>query len=370
MSEMGGVTVQQIMRRKFDVIIRHTAHCGGYSADVVKGGIIISRHPDDCLASASYLLTKKVWEVLRVGNVRYAYSQCYTYLQGKDINNAVGQWNRQQFESDLLPKLMREGNLSHQIAEYDRVKGMQDECQVYELYDVLVRLYMYAREHNIVIQREGIEGYQVIQHAEGFVNISAECIDVTEAADALVYLKMVHPSAVEKEVGGRKYLLKEKPVSTYRSARGEAHNFLSEAALKDLMCTEMPRAVVSVVPHRAEVDSVVRNSCIDMVGRILGQDGKPMCEEERELLGFASHVVSQRKMGKHALVGLGNVAGEGELKLCLDKVFYEVIKKNTMGMSPDECYKLAASKLSGMNSAKILVREDGVLQIRNRVSSG
>lgn len=81
-----------------------------------------------------------------------------------------------------------------------------DDADTYQLYDVLVRFYMYARRHNINVERSGVEGLACVTDVQGLADQSAECIDVT-TSPFLAALKIVHPTAEVVEVGESVYLV-------------------------------------------------------------------------------------------------------------------------------------------------------------------
>lgn len=370
MSDLGGVTVQQLLRKRYGLIVRHIVSDGKYYTEVLKEGVIIYRSSDDCLATASFLLTQKLWRFIYKGTVRYAYSQCYTYLQGKCIETALENFNEVEFERGLLPVLQHQDSLKEQIALYERVKTRREDGDVYMLYDVLVRLFVYAREHNIVVERAGIDGLDVVSHLEGLTNKDAECVDVTEAGAYLAALEHIHAGATMTTVGERVYLVKNIGVSAFASVNGEPHSPPTAAQLEDIVSQQEPKAVCEArYGPVGVVDVSVRERYTELVARILGQNGNPTCSEEDEVYNYHRTLVLDKRVGKNALVGLGNVAGEGELGSCLERVFQEVRKRVRGNLSSEESYILAASKLSGMNSAKIIIRRGNALHLENRVLS-
>lgn len=119
------------------------------------------------------------------------------------------------------------------------------------------------------------------------------------------------------------------------------------------------------------VDGELKKRMLNIVGRILGQNGNPATAEEREVLEYHRKMVDVgvggTRVAKSSLVGLGSKAGEGTLEECLNRVYVEVRQRMRNAVSDDDCYKLAASKLSGMNSAKIMIQREGRLHLVERV---
>lgn len=370
MSEMGGCTVQQLLRRKHGMLVHHGVHEGLYCAELQKEGAIIARYPDDCLATNSLLLTKRVWELLYKGKMKYSYSQAYTYLHGKDVNQALSNWDVVEFERSLLPRLASEASLEKHVALYNEVKLRCTPSETYQLYDVLVRFYTYARLHNISVSREGIDGLEPVSHIAGLTDQHADCVDVTSAGVMLEALKLIHKESVLVELEGKTYLVRETELSPYLSAKGAKHQLPSDQELTELFACERVPVFNGNVCVVGVVEADYRDKMIDLVGRILGQSGNPSTPEEIELYNYAKKVVVDKKVGKNSLVGLGQVAGEGMLGQCLDRVFQEVKKKVRGTLDDTECFKLAASKLSAMNSAKMLHNKQGGLHLIERIGDG
>lgn len=365
---MGGCSVQQIMRRRFGILVRHVLIRGKYFAEVIRNGdTVVIRCPDDCLATASYLMTQKLWTILYNGTLRYPYAPCYAYLPGKDIISALGNWDREGFERDLLPQYKNDQCLEHVLEVYEANKFMANEDQTFTLYDVLVRLLLYARNHNIQVERNGVEGLPIVDHFEGLTNQGAVCIDITDAGPLLPALVHIHKEAVRTEMGDKVYLLKSVPINAYVCVGGDMHQFPTENALRDTISAEHPVSIGGEFVVGGTVDETVRAKSVEIVATILGQSGNPTTVEEQELFNYHRAVVASRTVGKNALVGLGNVAGEGTLEQCLDRVFKEVHKRLKGNLNDNDCYRLAASKLSGMNSAKMIQQRSGVLHLVNRV---
>lgn len=357
------------MRKRHGIIVRHIC-ADGFFSEILKDDVIIARYPDDCLASNSLYITSKLWKQIYRGQISYDMAPAYVYLPGKDIKSAVETWDQAGFERVLLPILRKQGNLGNQISIYEENKNLKDDAEIYVIYDVLVRFYLYCREHNIVVEREGIEGLRINTAVEALTDLASECIDCTESPQFVDALKHIHPTAVELEYEGKKYLVKERAISTFEHVKGEAHKSPQVHDIDSLINSERTGSLASLGgTGKGVVDGALRHQMIELVGRILGQSGNPVTETERQITDFHRKVIAERRIGKTALVGLGIVAGEGELGLCLDRVYAEVRKKTRGTVSDNDCLKIAASKLSNMNSAKMLYSKEGRLHLAERIVS-
>lgn len=367
MAGMGGVSIQQVLRKRHDVIVRHT-QSDGFWTEIIRSGVVVGRFSDDCLATNSLFLTERIWRMLYRGSIVYAVAPAYTYLPGKSLVGALGNWDREGFESVLLPVLRQQQELAGVIAVYDENREQGDDGQRYLLYDALVRLYMYARGTNLVVPRVGIDGYVPVDFITGIREDNVSCVDVTGlSADSISALRIRHSGLQEKAVGTKVYLVRDCARNTYEHVQGRPHLDVQQETLAGLVRgevrTEVPRLPVGL----GVIDGHIRNAMIGIVGNILGQSGNPVSDEEREVLHYHKRVTETGKIGKNALVGLGGVCGEGELGVCLDRVYAEVRKRVRGAIGDNECLKLAASKLAGMNSAKILQERDGEIVLVERV---
>lgn len=368
MSELGGITAQQVMRKRFGVVIAHKALGEGYCVEIVKNGNVVCRLDDDCLASNSLLVTRSVWHSLYTGPLRYAYSQAYSYLPGCSVSAAIEMWNRDEFEREVLPRLNREEGLSRQLQVYNENRSHLDEAQSFLLYDALLRIYCYCREHNIEVQREGLDGYNIVDSEEGLKNRDAECIDVT--GDPLGYLgalKVIHPSAQLVSQGDKQYLVKHKPVNLYSPVRGQAHEVVPPRVMDIIKSNAEFEPLPELVVGSGVVDEALKSSLTAAVLGILGRSGNPATPLECEVYEFHKRMTSEGRIGKNSLVGLGSVAGEGPIDDCLHRVYLEVRSRARGVFSDDDCFKMACSKVSNMNSAKtIMAAANGSFLLRDR----
>lgn len=365
LSRMAGVTAQQIMRRKYKILVRHVQSGGKYQTEVHYDGKVVSELPDDCLATNTYYQTAKIYRSLPGVLLEYPLQPAYASLPGKNVLASLAAWNRDQFETDLLPVLEKVTSLNRQVQVYKRVRDGGDEATQYELYDVLVRLYVYAREHNIAVVRNGIEGLKPITAVEGLTASSPDCIILEDCFAAA--LRVIHKDHVEVDHEGVKYLVSSAPISPMRSVCGDVHQDLHEEQIKTLLTAGDTMEAVKITVQRGGVDCDTKEGWTGLAARILGQGGVPVTPEEKDLVAYRDVVVAQGLVGKNAMVGLGKIIGEGPLSERLDVGFQEVCKR-ARHLDAECCYKLAASRLAGMNSAKTVAQERGVLVIRDRLS--
>lgn len=365
LSKMAGVTAQQIMRRKYKINIRHVQSGSTYTTEVLYGGNIVAVLPDDCLASNTHYQTVAIYRSLPKVLFEYPVQPAYASLPGKNVLAALASWDRERFEEDLLPLLNTRPELVKHVEVYMEVRDGGEEAVAYELYDVLVRLYVYCREHNIQLQRRGVQGLKITPAIDALKGDGFDCIELCDNLDAA--LRIIHKDHVEVEHEGKKYLIDPKPVSAMRSAGGDHHLDMSEEQIQQLLTAGDTMQAVKVSVQRGGVDVDTKSTYTGLVARVLGQGGVPSTPEEKDLVRYRDLVVTQGLVGKNAMVGLGKIFGQGPLGERLDAGFMEVCRR-ARGMSAEDCYKLAASRLAGMNSAKVVIQQKGQLVLCDRLA--
>lgn len=364
---MSGITAQSVMRRKHGLIVTHVRTESGYAAQLIHEGSLIFESPDDCLASASVLLTNKVWSLLPSQLLAYDMQPAYCYLQGKNVPAAMKDFERPEFERNLLPQFKEVEALKNHVQVYEANCGEESEIQTYLLYDVLVRLLCYAREHRMTVARDGIAGMEVVDAIAGLKDSTATCIDVTDSP-FLDALKVIHVDANETVIDGRVYLIKAVPINTYGCVRGAEHRDLPDAIIARVLSGEKIQAITTGSPALGVIAEEDKLAMTNLVGQILGRGGVTVTSEEKELVAFSKGVCGIGKtIGKNALMGLGNIVGEGPLAERLQKLYEELNVKVRGLLSPADTFKLAASRLASMSSAKVLTTENGTVCLRDRV---
>lgn len=365
---MSGITAQSVMRRKFGIVVCHVKTSAGYQSQVLHRGNLVFESPDDCLATGSVVLTNKIWHLLMPKClVTYEMQPAYAYLQGKNVMAAMKDFDQDEFERDLLPRMRKEETLKGALAVYDANRGQVDESETYLLYDALVRLICYARQHNIKVVREGIEGMKITDAVSALTDHGAVCIDVTDSAFRAA-LDVIHAGASETTIGGKTYLVKDVPINTYSCVKGDLHLDLPPELADKLVSGCEIRAISTPAPLLGHLDDEEKQTFVSLVGTILGQGGVGVTPEEKALIGYGKSVCGTGKLlGKNSLPGLGNVVAEGPLAERLDVLYQELSKKVRGLLSAQDTYRLAASKLACMNSAKVVVLTGGTVYVKDRI---
>lgn len=356
---MAGITASQYLRRKAGIVVSLEQTDDANYCVVSQHKQILSKNRDDPYASLCYstlkaifLLAVNLFHPLR--NYQLPPSSMFF---GRFNVEVVHQFDRKWYETQVVPELQGKSNANRILRDYTKLNWNSDSvADKYEIYDWIVTLMVLLREmklHNAVKEPDTtpLPIEIALQNLAG-----ARFISAAGAENFMAAIKAVHPNA--KDVNG-----------VIHCDPREVEGF-SEEICAPVLPTFDWNAVADVGGLDQQVAACDAPELEKRVALLLQKPVQTYTSEEKEFIthGGVPDILVPNKggIGLSKLKGLGNVAGEGTVGECVERLTEHLLKSLSSSFSAEQVRNLAAGRIARMQSDRRVVSRDGKLYLEKR----
>lgn len=378
-ARMSGISAQQYVRAKEGLIVAQHREGDKDVVEVIKNGNVINQYPGDVIGCAAIFIFAKIWGQYRRSHTLvqdYLINPAFSFLNSFNVDRVLGEVDLVTVKEQLVPALKQseDKNYTGFATKYDTI--MQEtvpKCQKLMLYDWLVRLFCYIREHSFNLDFINWSRLHPVPILEALKHLAGvDCVILREENDPLLpAVTAVYPNGVRVERDGKWFYVCDKSSDVLSIIGGRPVQVLDVSfdGVADVPCVKGNRTEKSKPSHVA-FDQDLLNELSRLIEIVLQKPVQALNEVEREFLEFPrrNNYIGPGGIGQNALKGLSSIAGVGPIPEVLARAAVYLCGKSTF--SNEVCLRIAAARLATMQSARQVVVVDGVpwLEVRDNLA--
>lgn len=355
-TRMSGISGAQYLKRKTGVVVYQKTVESKPICVVERAGKVLSQQEDDVWGSVCFIVLSTLLRACYnlFGSLRkYPMPPTHKFLSKFDVRELVAAFDFDRFRTETLPKLHGKTNFNAIVEDWniieDRKMWEGDMADLYEVYDWIVRLQVQLRG------MKGSGGYRIPDNIptdiEQLPNIKNTRY-VQILSDALIpAYRALFPKGQVIDDGSRKVFI------------ADPHGcMVNEFGYQQPVVPEIDPNVKVEESGYVEREPV-ETASLDMVQKVVSLLGRPrqkMTTTDSEYLDHGGHPelldAGKGGFGKAALRGMRNVAGEGEVSTCIQRLANHLSNKSPE-VPMEHIMDFAAGRIAAMQGDYRAARE-------------